>query len=102
MEGLLRAFKIAVAAALLFAAAACTGGVFDESTVQRFTPGVTTRAEAIAALGAPSSVYQAANGETTLSWASGGGLFNPGETRQFAAVFGADDKMIRIVAAPPK
>lgn len=61
---------------------------------------MTTRAQAIAALGPPSSVYIAANGETTLSWARDGGLFSPGETRQYAIVFGTDDKMVRVAATP--
>lgn len=89
------------AAALLFALAvsACTES-FVESNAAQFRPGVTTRAEAIAALGPPSSVYQAADGDTTLSWARDGGLFNPGETRQYAIVFGPDDKMLRIAATP--
>ena len=34
---------------------------------------MTTRADALKALGPPSSVYEAANGEKTLSWARDGG-----------------------------
>jgi hypothetical protein len=75
-------------------------GAFMQQTASRFTPGVTTRAEAVAALGSPSSIYEAANGEKTLSWARDGGLFNPGETRQLALVFGPDDRLVRIVPEP--
>jgi hypothetical protein len=101
MEDRVRALKLAVAAVFLSAAACTDGGsAFDSSASQHFVPGVTTRNEAVAALGPPSSVYQAANGETTLSWARDGGLFNPGETRQYAVVFGPDDKMIRVAATP--
>jgi hypothetical protein len=80
-------------------ALACTACA-DNSDAARFTPGVTTRAEAIAALGPPSAVYDAANGERTVTWARAAGLFNPGETRQYSILFGPDDKMIR-VASPP-
>ena len=59
---------------------------------------MTTRADAIKALGPPSSVYQAANGEKTLSWARDGGLFAGDETHQYAVVFGPDDKMVRVAS----
>jgi hypothetical protein len=95
----LRKLALAACAGLLLGVAACADS-FVESDAEHFTPGVTTRAQAVATLGPPSSVYQAANGETTLSWARGGGLFNPGETQQYAIVFGPDDKMIRIAAKP--
>ena len=90
---------LAACAALLLGVVGCADS-FVESNAAHFTPGVTTRGEAIAALGPPSSVYQAANGETTLAWARDGGLFNPGETQQYAIVFGQDDKMIRVAAKP--
>jgi hypothetical protein len=90
----------AVVAALACAACADGGGAFVSAASSRFTPGVTTRADAVKALGPPSSVYEAANGEKTIAWARDGGLFNAGETRQYAIVFGPDDKMIRVVATP--
>jgi hypothetical protein len=99
MEGEVKTLALAACAGLLLGIAGCADS-FVESNAARFLPGVTTRAEAIAALGPPSSVYQASNGETTLAWARDGGLFNPGETQQYAIVFGADDKMIRIAAKP--
>ena len=74
----------------------------SSSASAHFAPGVTTREEAIKALGPPSSVYEAANGEKTLSWARDGGLFNGDETRQYAVVFGPDDKMIRTVPSPQR
>jgi hypothetical protein len=76
--------------AAVITCAACTdgGGAFVSSASAHFAPGVTTRADAVKALGPPSSVYEAANGEKTLSWARDGGLFNP------------DDKMIRTVPTP--
>jgi len=95
----MRALALAVLAGLAVGVAACTD-TFVESNAEGFAPGVTTRAQAIAVLGPPSSIYQAANGETTVSWARGGGLFNPGETRQYAIVFGPDDRMIRVAAKP--
>jgi hypothetical protein len=99
MEGGVRAFAFAVCAALALGLAACED-IAVESNADHFTQGVTTRAQAIAALGPPSSIYQAADGDTTLSWARGAGLFNPGETRQYAIVFGPDDRMIRVAAKP--
>jgi hypothetical protein len=79
--------------------AACADNA-DPGGASHLTPGVTTRVQAISALGPPSSVYQAANGEKTVAWARGGGLFSPGETRQYAILFGPDDKMIRVVSQP--
>jgi hypothetical protein len=98
-EGAVRALGLAVCAGLALGVVACTD-TFVESNAEQFSPGVTTRAQAIAALGPPSSIYQAVNGETTLSWARGGGLFKPGETQQYAIVFGPDDRMIRVAAKP--
>ena len=91
-----------VCAVAVLSAAGCADGSasFASSTATHFTPGVTTRADAVAALGPPSSVYEAANGDKTIAWASDGGLFNPGETRQVSILFGSDDKMIRILAQP--
>ena len=91
--------------AALAATLACTGcadgaGALVSSASSHFTPGVTTRADAVKALGPPSSVYEAANGEKTLSWARDGGLFHADDTHQYAIVFGADDKMLRVVATP--
>ena len=94
----MRTFALLVAVSAALACAACADDV--SATSSHFTPGVTTRADAIKALGAPSSVYEAANGERTLSWARDGGLFNSGETRQYAVVFGPDDKMLRVVSTP--
>jgi hypothetical protein len=91
---------VAVIATLACAACADGGGAFVSAASSGFTPGVTTRADAVRALGPPSSVYEAANGEKTVAWARDGGLFNAGETRQYAIVFGPDDKMIRVVANP--
>ena len=98
----MRKFAIvgALVAALALTGCADGGGAFVSSTAGHFTPGVTTRADALKALGPPSSVYEAANGEKTLSWARDGGLSNSGETKQYAIVFGPDDKMIRATPAP--
>ena len=98
----MKPWKIGLAAALLLACTACLDGegAYVQSAGSHFTPGVTTRADATKTLGPPSSVYIAANGEQTVAWARDGGLFNPGETRQFSILFGADGKMIRIVSQP--
>ncbi len=94
------ALLAAVIAALTCAACADGGGAFVSAASSHFTPGVTTRTDALKALGPPTSVYEAANGEKTLSWARDGGLFNGDETRQYAILFGPDDKMIRVASAP--
>lgn len=92
---------MAAVAAVLGCAACVDGGAsFVASASSHFTPGVTSRADAIKALGPPTSVFEAANGEKTLSWARDGGIFNGEETRQYAVVFGPDDKMIRTVSTP--
>jgi hypothetical protein len=98
----LRSFALlaAVVAALACSACADGDGALVSSASSHFTPGVTTRVDVIKALGPPSSVYEAANGEKTLSWARDGGLFGGDETRQYAIVFGPDDKMVRVASAP--
>jgi hypothetical protein len=85
-----------VATMLLLAAGGCADGGGDPSTAARFKPGVTTRAEAVAQFGAPSSIFRHADGTTTLTWARGAGLFNPGETRGLSIVFSPDDRMVRV------
>lgn len=98
----MRTFALLAAVIVALACAACAdgGGALVSSTAAHFAAGVTTRADAIKALGPPSSVYEAANGDKTLAWARDGGLFNADETRQFAILFGPDDKMIRVVSNP--
>jgi hypothetical protein len=98
----LKSFALLAALVATLACAACVdgGGALVSSASSHFTPGVTTRFDAIKALGPPSSVYEAANGEKTLSWARDGGLFGGDETHQYAVVFGPDDKMIRVASAP--
>jgi hypothetical protein len=73
-------------------------GAYVSAASSHLTPGVTTRAEAVAQLGPPSSIFDQADGSRTLSWARGGGLFAPSETRNLSVQFGPDDRMIRIVS----
>ena len=76
---------------------------YGSDTASRFSPGVTTRAQAIAELGPPSSIYDQADGSRTVSWARNGGLLAESQTRSLSIQFGPDDKMIRIVPdAPPQ
>jgi hypothetical protein len=98
----LRTLALVACAVAVLACTACAdgGSAFVSSASSHFTAGVTTRADAIKALGPPSSVFDAANGEKTLAWARDGGLFDAGDTRQFAVLFGPDDKMIRVVSQP--
>ena len=92
----MRRTGLAAVTLLLLALGGCADGGGDPSTAAHFRPGVTTRAEAVAQFGAPSSIFRHADGTTTLTWARGGGLFNPGETRGLSIVFGPDDKLVRI------
>lgn len=85
------------AAALALAACADGQGAYVSSTSSHFSPGVTTRAQAVAQLGAPSSIFEQADGSRIVTWARNGGLFNPSETRSLSILFGPDDKMIRVV-----
>lgn len=86
------------AAALALAACADGQGAYVSSTSSRFSPGLTTRSEAVAQLGPPSSVYQQADGSRIVTWARNGGLFNEAETRSLSILFGPDEKMIRVVS----
>lgn len=88
--------------ALALAGCADEQGTYASDSASRFAPGVTTRAQAIAALGPPSSIYDQADGSRTISWARNGGLFAESQTRSLSIQFGPDDRMIRIVpSAPP-
>jgi hypothetical protein len=76
-------------------------GALADGASSHFAPGVTTRAQAVAELGPPSSIYDLADGSRTLTWARGGGLFAPSETRSLSIQFGADERMLRIVSGGP-
>jgi hypothetical protein len=90
--------KALAVAVMAVAVAGCADGqgAYVNSASSHFTPGVTTRAQAIAELGPPNSVYDRADGSRTLTWARTGGLFNESETRSLSVLFGPDDKIIRI------
>jgi hypothetical protein len=92
-----RVVAIAAVAAILVGCADGQGA-YASGASGHFRPGVTTRAEAIAELGSPNSVYESADGSHTLTWARAGGLFNAAATRSLSVQFGPDDRMIRIVS----
>jgi hypothetical protein len=87
---------LGAASAVVLTIGGCAGGQEANDIAGHFTPGSTTRAEAIAQLGAPSSVFDQADGSKTVTWARDGGLFNPDETHGLSIVFGPDDKMVRV------
>ena len=91
---------IPIAAATLLGLAACASTGVDPGAAARFKPGVTTRADAVAELGQPASVYEASDETKTLTWAASGGLFDSDTTKGLSIQFGPDGKMIRIVSAP--
>jgi hypothetical protein len=95
--------KLVAMAVTAMALVGCTDGqgAYAGGASSHFTPGVTTRAQAVFELGPPSSIYDQADGSHTVSWARGGGLFAPSETRSLSIQFGLDDKMIRIVSGEP-
>ena len=94
---MIRTLAIAVVA-LVLVGCADGEGAYVNSASSHFAPGFTTRAEAVAQLGPPSSIYQLADGTRTVTWARTGGLFNEGETRSLSIMFGPDDKMVRVVS----
>jgi len=87
-----------VAAALALGACADGQGAFVNGTASHFVPGVTTRAQAVAQLGPPSSIYDRADGSRIVTWARNGGLFNESETKGLSILFDPDNKMVRIVS----
>jgi hypothetical protein len=91
--------KVLAMAILALSLGACADGqgVYASAASSHFAPGATTRAQAIAELGPPSSIYDQADGSRTLSWARNGGLFAESETRSLSIQFGPDDKMIRVI-----
>ena len=91
-----KAWRVAWLGAAVLAISGCAGVQEATDIAGHFTPGVTTRAEAVAQLGAPSSVFDQTNGSKTVTWARDGGLFNPDETHGLSIVFGPDDKMVRV------
>ena len=96
----MRTILISAAAAALLALSACASSGVDPGAAARFKPGVTTRADAVAQLGPPASVYEASDETKTLTWAASGGLFDSDTTKGLSIQFGPDGKMIRVVSAP--
>ena len=90
---------LSAAACAVLTLSGCASTGVDPQAAAHFVPDVTTRAEVIAKLGPPASVYDSSDGTRTLSWAKGGNIFDPA-TRGMSIQFGPDDKMIKVVAAP--
>lgn len=89
---------VLASAALALAACADGQGAYVNGAAGHFTPGVTTRAQAVAQLGPPSSIYDRADGSRIVTWARTGGLFNESETKGLSILFDPDNKMIRVVS----
>jgi hypothetical protein len=98
VEARVRKALMAVIAAAMVAGCADGQGAYVNAASGHFSPGVTTRAQAVAQLGPPSSIYDLADGSRTVTWARDGGLFAPSDTRSLSIQFGPDDRMIRIVS----
>ena len=93
----LRALTLASVIGLSICASACvtSGPHFTMAEVRSLQPGVTTRSEAIALLGGPTSVSAMANG-TLVQWMYIGATPFASEGRHVSILFGPDDRMIRI------
>jgi len=95
-----RKIWLGAAGAALLAVAGCADGrgAYVNGIAAHFAPGVTTRAEATAQLGPPTSVFDEADGSKTLTWARDGGLFKPDETRGLSITFDSGGKMMRVAS----
>lgn len=78
---------------------ACTtvGNKFDMDKVHQLQPGMSTRQDAIALLGAPTRIINSSTGKTALEWRyAQGTALGTGSAAHATIVFGSDNKMIRI------
>lgn len=73
------------------------GDKFDMAVVQRFQPGVTTRADAERQLGAPMSITNMADGSVLLQWMYTQAVYVSAESKHVALLFGVDGKFVRVV-----
>jgi outer membrane protein assembly factor BamE (lipoprotein component of BamABCDE complex) len=93
-----RAALCVVAAATVLVAAACTtvvGREFDISAADSLRPGVSTRADAVAALGVPTSESAAGSG-TLLQWQYSKGQWMNGSGAHLAILFDRDGRMVKV------
>lgn len=91
--------KTAIALAILtLSLAGCMtmGRPFDPNTVRQFKPGVTTRQDAITALGPPSAESDAGRDQTLLQWQYIHGTMFGGSGAHAAILFGSDGKMVNL------
>ena len=94
----LRSLAFATALALSLPLAGCmTSGVkFTMAEVESLQPGVTTKDEAIALLGKPTSRSTMADGTELLQWMYTEVVYIAGDSRHVAILFGRDGRMLRI------
>ena len=94
----LRSLAFATALALSLPLAGCmTSGVkFTMAEVESLQPGVTTKDEAIALLGKPTSRSTMADGSELLQWMYSEAIYIAAESRHVAILFGRDGRMLRI------
>jgi hypothetical protein len=89
----------ALAAAVLLAACG-TGRLADGAApVDRFTPGVTTVADATAGLGPHTSEKGYPNGQRLLQWGSRAASSEGPTARRVAILFGEDGRMLGVIHA---
>ena len=94
----LRTLAVAAALAITLPLGACmTSGVkFTMAEVQSLQPGVTTKEEAIALLGKPTSRSAMANGAELLQWMYTEVVYIASDSRHVGILFGPDGRMVRI------
>lgn len=94
----LRSLALAGALTLTLPLTGCvtSGSKFTMAEVQSLQPGVSTKAEAIALLGPPTSVSVMGDGSELLQWMYTEVVYIAGEGRHVAILFGRDGRMIRI------
>jgi hypothetical protein len=88
---------LSVAFAIAVASCATIGHRFDYTRVSELTPGVSTRDDAIRALGTPTAESSYADGSRLLQWQYvSGNALGRGSGSHVAILFDRDGKMIRV------
>ena len=94
-----RSPRLALLAAALLAGCSGTGGNFDETGLQMLTPGQSTYAEAVDALGAlPTASYRQSNGTVLAHWSYKASAVTDAlyYRKQAMLQFGPDGRLLRV------
>jgi len=88
--------RVILLAVLMSAGCATVGHNFNEDAADKFTPGVTTMDQAIAALGKPSSYNYYDDGSVFVVWQYVSATAVSSDYKSLAIMFDKDHKMVRI------